>query len=252
MRASVLGVLLVIVLLLPLVGCASPPEAVSTLIVTASPTPERTREPLPPLSLPAAPAVPERRLLSLDYPAFVRMGDAERVYLTLQVDSQGNLTPTAHASGNIVQGEVVEIPNIYETHHLWAEARLDLAGMVVQPAEIVSETMFPGQTISFFWSIQPQAAGHYKGTVWLYLRFIPKEGGAESRRALSAQLLEIEATTFFGLQADIARWLGLAGTVLSAVIGFPFLKDIIQWLLSRQKNRQSQGNSGSLPTYEQY
>lgn len=255
MKPSAFDVLLVLALLLPLTACegrpAGPSQVVATLIVTESPVPEKTREPLPPLGVPSAPAVPEQRLLSLDYPAFVRMGDAERVYLTLQVDSHGNLTPTARVGGNIVQGEAIEIPNIYETHHLWAEARLDLAGMVVQPAELVSETMFPGQTISFFWSIQPQTAGKYKGTVWLYLRFIPKEGGAESRRALSAQLIEIEAVTFYGLKADTARWLGLAGTTLSAVVGFPFLKDIVQWLLSRQKKRQKQADAASLPTYEQ-
>jgi hypothetical protein len=97
--------------------------------------------------------------------------------------------------------------------------------------------MFPGQKITFFWSIQPQAVGKYKGTVWLYLRFIPKDGSPESRRAISAQLVEIEAVTFYGLKADTARWLGLVGTTLSAVVGFPFFKDIVKWLFSRRKKR---------------
>ena len=231
-------------LFLSLAACgripAQTPSTIPTLPPSAdSPTPERPRDPLePPLSIAASPAVPERRLLSLDYPALVRLGDSERIYLTLEVDKQGNLTPTARAGGNIVQGEVIEIPNVYDTHHLWAEARLDLAGVVIKPADVVSETMFPGQTITFFWSIQPQAVGNYKGTVWLYLRFIPKDGGLESRRALSAQLIEIEAVTFYGLKADTARWLGLAGTTLSAVVGFPFFKDIVHWLFSRRKKRR--------------
>lgn len=160
------------------------------------------------------------------------------MYLTLEVDEQGNLTPTARAGGNIVQGEVIEIPNVYDTHHLWAEARLDLAGVVVQPAQTVSETMFPGQTITFFWSIQPREAGRYKGTVWLYLRFVPKDGSPESRRALSAQLIEIETVTFYGLKADTVRWLGLVGSTLSAVVGFPFFEDIVKWLFSQRKKRR--------------
>ncbi len=248
MRHSFRRLLLVFLLFLSLVAVfaacgripAQAPSAIPTSPSAAgSPTPERPKEPLePPLSSAASPAVPERRLLSLDYPAFVRFGDSERVYLTLEVDEQGNITPTARAGGNIVQGEVIEIPNVYDTHHLWAEARLDLAGVVIKPADIVSETMFPGQTITFFWSIQPQAAGNYKGTVWLYLRFIPKDGGLESRRALSAQLIEIETVTFYGLKADTARWLGLAGTTLSAVVGFPFFKDIVKRLFSRRKKRR--------------
>lgn len=219
-------------------ACGGAPSAPPSHLPT-SPTPERPKEPLaPPLSIAASPSVPERRLLSLDYPAFVRLGDSERVYLTLEVDEQGNLTPTARAGGNIVQGEVIEIPNVYDTHHLWAEARLDLAGVVVQPAQTVSETMFPGQTITFFWSIQPREAGRYKGTVWLYLRFVPKDGSPESRRALSAQLIEIETVTFYGLKADTVRWLGLVGSTLSAVVGFPFFEDIVKWLFSQRKKRR--------------
>lgn len=246
-RLSAFRLLPVFLLFLPfavlLAACGMPAQTHADLPTLppppASPTPERPEQPLqPPLFIPVSPAVPERRLLSLDYPAFVRLGDAERVYLTLEVDAQGNLTPTARAGGNVVQGEVIEIPNVYDTHHLWAEARLDLAGVMVKPADIVSETMFPGQAITFYWSIQPQAVGNYKGTVWLYLRFIPKNGGPESRRALSAQLIEIEAVTFYGLKADAARWLGLAGTTLSAVVGFPFFKDIVKWLFSRRKKRR--------------
>ncbi len=243
-RHSAFRLLPVFLLLLSLVACmgrpAQSPVVVPTRPVSAqSPTPGRPQEPLePPLSSAALPAVPERRLLSLDYPALVRLGDSERVYLTLEVDEQGNITPTARAGGNIVQGEVIEIPNVYDTHHLWAEARLDLAGVVVQPAGVVSETMFAGQTITFYWSIQPQSVGNYKGTVWLYLRFVPKTGGLESRRALSAQLIEIETVTFYGLKANAARWLGLAGATLSAVVGFPFFKDIVKWLFSRRPKRR--------------
>lgn len=219
-------------------ACGGAPSAPPSHLPT-SPTPERPKEPLAPsFSIAVSPSVPERRLLSLDYPAFVRLGDSERVYLTLEVDEQGNLTPTARAGGNIVQGEVIEIPNVYDTHHLWAEARLDLAGVVVQPAQTVSETMFPGQTITFFWSIQPREAGRYKGTVWLYLRFVPKDGSPESRRALSAQLIEIETVTFYGLKADTVRWLGLVGSTLSAVVGFPFFEDIVKWLFSQRKKRR--------------
>lgn len=243
-RHSAFRLLPVFLLLLSLVACMGMPAQTPVVVPTRSasaepPTPDRPKEPIvPPLSIAAPPAVPERRLLSLDYPALVRLGDSERVYLTLEVDEQGSITPTARAGGNIVQGEVIEIPNVYDTHHLWAEARLDLAGVVVKPTDIVSETMFPGQTITFYWSIQPQAVGNYKGTVWLYLRFIPKGGGPESRRALSAQLIEIETVTFYGLKADAARWLGLAGTTLSAVVGFPFFEDIVKWLFSRRKKRR--------------
>ncbi len=48
-----------------------------------------------PTVLPAQPAIPERRRLTLDYPPHIRAGDSDIVRLTLEVDEQGNLTPTA-------------------------------------------------------------------------------------------------------------------------------------------------------------
>lgn len=166
-----------------------------------------------PLSWPALPAVPERRLLLLDFPAVVRVGDVERVYLTLEV------LPDP-------QGQANAIASVYETHYVWAEARLDIPGLRVMPEQTVSETMFPGQKIAFFWSVRALAAGNYEGMLWLYLRFIPKQGGNESRRALSAHVVQIEAVTFGGLTADAARWLGLAGLAFAVAAGFPFIQRI--------------------------
>ncbi len=62
--------------------------------------------------------------------------ESDVVRLTLEVDDLGNITPTAQIEGNVVVGETIEIPDLYETHNVTAEARLDLAGMQVQPAEV--------------------------------------------------------------------------------------------------------------------
>ncbi len=207
--------------------------------VTPAPVPTQPASPTQAVDAPRQPAIPEKRVLSLEYPAAIRAGDADRVTLTLAVDEQGNLTPTAQVGGNIIKGDIIEIPNVYATHNLMAEARLDMAGMQVQPAETVSETMLPGQKVVFFWSIRPQEVGSYKGTVWFYLRFIPKDGSPDSRQALSAQLIEIDAVTLFGLKAGPARWLGMLGTVVGAVLGFPFIEDAIKWMILRFKKRRA-------------
>lgn len=179
------------------------------------------------------PAVPEQRMLTLEYPASIRAGDSDLVLLTLEVDAQGNLTPTAQIDGNVVQGEVISIPNVYDTHNIMAEARLDLAGVEVQPSEIVSETLLPGQKVTFRWSVLPENVGNYKGTVWFYLRYIPKDGSPDTRQALSAQLIEIDALALFGLKATFTRWLGVVGTAIGSVLGFPFAEDVLKWLWKR-------------------
>jgi hypothetical protein len=187
------------------------------------------------LSAPMSPAVPEMRMLTLDFPPVIRAGDSDVIRLTLEVDAHGNLTPTASVAGNVTQGQVVSIPNIYATHNVLAEARLDMAGMEVRPAEAVSQPLLPGQSAIYFWSVRPTDVGTYRGTVWLFLHFIPKGGGEESRQALSAQVIEIESTSLFGIQSGVARWLGVAGTFLSSLLGLPFLEEAVKWVLKRIK-----------------
>jgi len=188
-----------------------------------------------PTVLPAQPAIPERRRLTLDYPPHIRAGDSDIVRLTLEVDDQGNITPTASMEGNVVTGGVVEIPNLYETHTVIAQARLDLAGVEVSPPGETSAQLVPGQTVSFFWSVSPREAGTFRGTLWLHLRFVDKVSGEESQRPISAQTVEIQGTNFIGLSGNVARTAGVIGSVAGTVIGFPFLEDILKLLWKRRK-----------------
>jgi len=89
----------------------------------------------------------------------------------------------------------------------------------------------------FFWSIRPDEVGIYRGTVWLFLRFVDKVSGEESRRAVSAQIVEIEAVNLFGVPARVVRVVGGVGSVVGTVIGFPFFEDIIKFLFKRRRKR---------------
>jgi hypothetical protein len=208
-------------------------EAVTAPFVV-QPTAEVT---LPSEPAPAAPppAILESRRLTLEYPPKIRTGDSDVIRLTLEVDNLGNITPTAEIQGNTVKGEVVQIPNLYETHNVIAEARLDLAGPEVRPSEAVSEPLLEGQSVTFYWSVRPVSSGTFRGTAWLFLNFKDKVSGVESRKAISAQPVQIEATSFLGLDGNIARTAGGVGSAVGAVLGFPFASDILKWLVGRIK-----------------
>lgn len=184
-----------------------------------------------------APAIPERRRLTLEFPAQIRAGDSDIVRLTLEVDDLGSLTPTAQFEGNLVGGEVIEIPDLYATHHVIAEARFDIAGMQVSPPDLSSQTLSKGQSVTFYWSVRPPEAGVYRGTIWFHLRFVEKAGGRESQKTVSAQIVEIEAVNFLGLPAGVVRTAGGVGSIVGAVIGFPFFEDIVKFLLGRRAKR---------------
>jgi hypothetical protein len=147
------------------------------------------------------------------------------------------ITPTAEIQGNTVTGETMEVPNLYETHHVIAEARLDMAGVEVRPPELISSPMGPAQPVTFYWSIRPPSSGTYKGTAWLFVRFVDKQTGQESHRAVSAQTVEIQSTELFGLSAAFARVTGAIGSVIGGILGFPFVDDILKAFYRRLKRK---------------
>ena len=211
-------------------GGAAPPTALAEPTQPAVVAPTQTAVVMP--------AVPEARMLTMEYPSKIRAGDSDVVQLTLEVDDRGNITPTVSKEGNVIEGEVIEIPDVYKTHNVLAEARLDMAGMEVRPGETVGQSLLPGEKVTFYWSVHPTEVGSYRGTLWFYLHFVPKEaGGMESRKAISAEQINIEATTFFGLKANPARWLGVAGSFIGSVLGLPFLESIVKWLWNRLKRK---------------
>jgi len=236
---------LILILLLSSCGGGSAATAPSVTIDTqVAPAATLGPENTPTLEIPESvdttpePAIPEMRRLTLEFPPRIRAGDSDIIRLILEVDAQGNVTPTAVINGNVVTGDVIEIPNLYETHHVVAEARMDMAGMQISPSDLTSQTLLPGQSIRFFWSIRPDSVGVYRGTVWLFLRFVDKVSGEESRKAVSAQMVEIEAVNLFGVPARVVRSAGAVGSVIGAVVGFPFFEDIVKFVFKKRKQRR--------------
>ena len=219
----------------PSVIINTPVESATTFVPENTATPETPGSPDEPTP---EPAIPEMRRLTLEYPPKIRTGDSDIVRLTLEVDASGNITPTAVINGNVVTGDVITIPNLYETHHVIAEARFDIAGLQVSPPDLSSQTLSPGQSIMFFWSIRPNETGIYRGTVWLFLRFVDKVSGEESQKAVSAQMVEIEAVNLFGVSVGVVRVAGGLGSVIGAVVGFPFFEDIVKYLFLRRKKQK--------------
>jgi hypothetical protein len=177
-----------------------------------------------------APAVPEERRLTLQWPATLRQGDANR-FVVLRLAAEDELvTPTVSLEGEESSTEPVQIPDVYDTHNVMAEARLDIAGLAVAPDEQVSLSLRPGETVEFRWNVRAGEIGAYKGTAWLYLRFLPLDGGPESREALNAMDIEICTVNFLGIGGPAARLMGAAGVFIGGLFGFGDLLRGVRWL----------------------
>ncbi|MCX8063356.1 MAG: hypothetical protein N3D16_12305 [Anaerolineales bacterium] len=203
-------------LALGLLACASAETEAPPL---ALPNTATSLPPSTPLPTQAA-QIPEQRLLILEWPETIRVGDSDLILLTLEVDAEGNLTPTASIQGHQVKGEIFTVPNLYATHFVFAEGRLDISGLEVKPNPEIIESLQPGKRVKFAWSIRAEQVGNYRGMVWLHLVFKPKSGGIEERLALAAQRIDIRAVNLLGMSGNAARWMGVLGTLLGSLLSF--------------------------------
>ncbi len=232
----------VVMLLLAACAPAAAPSAPGT--ETAPPVAEEPSE-LPETPTPAAQASPapaqllERRQLVWEWPDRLREGDADVVDLRLKMDEQGTLTPTAQVGGHAVEGQGVEIPNLYDTHNLVVEARLDLVGFEMTPQGEVKEPLRPGEEVVFRWTVRCKEAGNYRGTLWVALNLVPKAGGETVRQVLLAAPVDIEVRSVWGLPAQTVRILGGIGTAVSTVLGIPFLEQALGWVWKRTRKKQT-------------
>ena len=228
--------LAILVLLMLLGACAGAAPQIVPEASTPAPSPTEmasappTTQPLPT----QPPAILEARRLTLEWPPTIRVGDSDVIRLTLEADEQGNLTPTAQIEGHETRGETVFIPDLYDTHNVLAEARMDMSGVQIAPEGEVREPLAPGQTVSFFWSVRPEEVGTYRGTIWVHLRFIPLDGSSESRKPLTAQPIEVRAVNFLGLGGLAARLLGGLGTLVGSVLG---LDNLLPWVIKRFRRK---------------
>lgn len=161
-------------------------------------------------------AIPEQRFLSLEWPVVIYQGDTGSVTLSLRKDD----APAVKDAG---EGGIL---NLYETHNVMAEARLDIAGVEVAPGELTSISLLPGQSVKFTWEVRLPQANPYPGSVWFYLRFLPKDGSPDSQRLISVQPVEIRCATILGLSGAAARWLGWTGALLGSVLS---IDTIVVW-----------------------
>jgi hypothetical protein len=193
----------------------------------------------------AAPALPEFRRLTLEYPPVMKAGSgSDVIILTLDVDSQGNITPTAQIGGNVTQGDIVTIPNLYATHNVTAEAYYEVAGLNVVPPGSTFQPLKQGERVRFTWSVQAQEVGTYGGTIFVFLNFENRETGEKDRKEISIQIFDIKVVDFFGFSTNFVKTSGVVGSVLGTIVGFPFFKDIVKYLFERlTKDKRKAGKT---------
>jgi hypothetical protein len=189
------------------------------------------------------PVIPERRLIKLEWPERVRAKDSDVIVLSLLIDDEGSVLST-QIPGHSVDELPVEIPNLYDSHNVVAVARLDLAGIDSWRDEL-REPVRPGRPVTFTWSVRAEEAGQYRGVVWLWMEFVPKDGGPVDSMTLLSRLIEIDAVTVLGLPGWLGRLVGGTGLLVSTVLGYPFVQAFVERLFRKRQVPAKQNPSES-------
>lgn len=214
------GLLMAASLTLLLFSSAPLPRQVHSILLSA--------EPLASAAEPATPPAQrslfgKQRRLSMSWPQLLRLGDSGQVTLALDVAGEAATAPQPD--------EAAKAASLSDTHSVVAEARLDLAGMQVEPFPTISEPMAPQRDLQLFWKIHPAVTGTYRGTLWLYLNLVPKGRGTVERRALVARPIEIQVLSVLGLPALPVRWGSVVAIGLSAWLGMPLWTRLLRFLV---------------------
>jgi hypothetical protein len=206
-------------------------------------------------------SLPDGGQLLLTWPETIRAGDSRLI--RLQIDAgppgiseskaaalasgsgrggaaSGGAASGGAASGGAASGGAAPVGE-GGTNHL-AAARLEFAGLLYTPADIVSQPLIQGKPVAFHWQVRPDGRGVYKGVVWLYFHSVPLDGGPESSRPVSAQEIEIRSIDFFGLSGMAARVSGGAGLLVGLLL---ILEGIWNWLRISGRWRPPHSNTVS-------
>jgi len=164
--------------------------------------------------------------LILRFPEKIRFGETWIVQLTFRSDKNKYPVENEKVNGVGLDPSEDQVVAWSQSYRVIAEARLGLPGMDVRPSDLISEPLHPGGSADFYWSIKPRQTGEYRGTVWLYLRIMDLAASSETRQAISAQIMEIEAVDFYGHSTTWVQVLAGLGLLAGVALGLPIMNGL--------------------------
>jgi hypothetical protein len=210
----------------------SPPETTFPVATQAPAATEIPAATLPPTSPPVATTVPtgaapsptaivEERVVEVEWPPQMRLGDSDLIRLSLIPFKDGYLVTTEFADHQTVTTTVqAPRPGGYD---LAAVARLDAKGFDFDPQGDQAYALPLGETVTWRWTMTPHTAGTHRLSLVVLLRWIPQAGNPNPVREtqIYSKGLEVRVTSLLGLNSRQAVGVGLAGLALGATFSLP-------------------------------
>lgn len=170
---------------------------------TAAPVIEPTQAPLV-----------EDRLVELEWPSRLRMGESDVIRLAL-VPSKDGYVAKAEFPEHDLQTQSVPVPRP-NGYALYAVARLDGVGFEIAPGGDQERFVPPGEEVAWRWTLSPRAPGQQRLSIQLRLRWVPAAGMPGSARESLAygRGIDVRVASFLGMSRAQAAFTGVIGTLL--------------------------------------
>lgn len=199
----------------------APATASPSVSDQTSKTQPAVSQPTPPLEEPGASSensAPEARIIELEYPPRLRLGDSDVIRLSL-IPSVDGYTVRTEFPDHRTDVQDVQAPQT-PGYDLFAVARLEGVGFEISPVGQQPLLLIPGKEISWHWSLQPRQAGQQRLAVQLVLRWQPQAGfsGALHEEQVFSRGINVQVASFFGLSRSQSLSGGLFGLFFGAAL----------------------------------
>lgn len=196
----------------PIEGETSSPQP------TATPGTQLTPLAAAPTALPspAAPlptALVEPRMVEVEWPMRIFLGDSDVVRMAL-IPTQNGYTVTTEFPDHQTITQDVPVLRL-EGYELYGIGRLNGVGFEIAPQDDQVRSLPLEEAVTWHWSLTPRQPGRQRITLTLLLRWVPTADPENLTREAVAYSkgLEIQVRSFLGLSRGQAMVAGLAGTV---------------------------------------
>ena len=193
--------------------------AVSTQAPEATAAPTYAPTATPPAQRPSPTPFIEERLIELEWPENLRLGELDLVRLALLPAEEGYVAQAEFPEHPVeTQSVPVQRPDGYD---LYAVARLDGVGFDISPNGDQPRLLPPGEGVSWRWSLAARQPGMQRLTINLILRWEPQTGTLARPHELTAfgRGLDVRVSSFLGLTRSQALALGLVSLAGSFGLG---------------------------------
>ncbi len=163
------------------------------------------------LSMPA-------RQVELEWPESMRIGEDGTISLVFEPVEVDDISPS--------QG--TGYTDIYTRFNIMAEARYDVAGVNLVPANPTRESMPSSQPVKFYWKVNTDQVGTFNGTVWLSLRYLPLDGSQVKQVPIYVREITTRTVSLIGLTEGKATILGGVGILVAAILIYDDLINLVR------------------------